>query len=105
MVQYVLLNNIILLVTLTNFEPNLVFVNINKLKPYQFIASEVQNFELSKKQFTKRNHKSQINHKEEGECIIGCFNIGRNYTPYKSLQDSLKSFKWTWFLFLKILLF
>jgi hypothetical protein len=98
MVQYVLLNNIILLVTLTNFEPNLVFVNINKLKPYQFIASEVQNFELSKKQFTKRNQ-------QEGECIIGCFNIGRNYTPYKSLQDSLKSFKWTWFLFLKILLF
>jgi hypothetical protein len=39
-------NNIILLVALTNFEPNLVLVNINKLKPYQFIAYEVQFFEI-----------------------------------------------------------
>jgi hypothetical protein len=22
-----------------------------------------------------------------GECMIECFNIGRNYTPYKSIQD------------------
>jgi hypothetical protein len=43
-----LLNNIILLVTLTNFEPNLMLVNINKLKPYQFITSKVQNFEVQK---------------------------------------------------------
>jgi hypothetical protein len=34
MVQYVLPNNTILLATLTNFEPNHVLVNINKLKPY-----------------------------------------------------------------------
>jgi hypothetical protein len=47
-VQYVLLNNTILLVTLTNFEPNLMLVNINKLKPYQFITSKVQNFEVKK---------------------------------------------------------
>jgi hypothetical protein len=39
MVEYMLLNNTFLLVTLTNFEPNLVLVNINKLKPYQFIPS------------------------------------------------------------------
>jgi hypothetical protein len=45
-VQYMLPNNTILLVTLTNFEPNLVLVNINKLKPYQFIASKVQIFEV-----------------------------------------------------------
>lgn len=30
----------------TNFEPNHVLVNINKLKPYQFIASKMQNFEV-----------------------------------------------------------
>jgi hypothetical protein len=38
-------NNIVSLVTLTNFEPNLVLVNINKMKPYQFITSKVQIFE------------------------------------------------------------
>ncbi len=38
----VLLNNIVLLVTLINFEPNPMLVNINKLKPYQFITSKVQ---------------------------------------------------------------
>jgi len=47
-VQYVLPNNIVLLVTLTNFEPNLVLVNINKMKPYQFITLEVQIFEVQK---------------------------------------------------------
>jgi len=47
-VQYVLFNNTILLVTLTNFEPNLMFVNINKLKPYQFITLKVQSFEVQK---------------------------------------------------------
>jgi hypothetical protein len=36
----------ILLVTFTNFEPNLVLVNINKLKPYKFIEYEVQDFEV-----------------------------------------------------------
>jgi hypothetical protein len=36
----------ILLVTLTNFELNLVLVNINKLKPYKFIEYEVQDFEI-----------------------------------------------------------
>jgi len=34
MVQYVLRNNIVLLATLINFEPNCVLVNINKLKLY-----------------------------------------------------------------------
>ncbi len=47
-VQYVLPNNIDLLVTLINFEPNHVLVNINKLKPYQFITSKVQNFKVQK---------------------------------------------------------
>jgi hypothetical protein len=37
-IQYVLPNNTILLLTLTNFEPNLVLLNINKLKPYKFVA-------------------------------------------------------------------
>jgi hypothetical protein len=35
--QYVVHKNMVLLVTLTNFEPNFVLVNINKLKPYKFI--------------------------------------------------------------------
>jgi hypothetical protein len=31
-------NNIILLITINKFDPNLVLVNINKLKSYRFIA-------------------------------------------------------------------
>jgi len=36
----------ILLLTFTSFEPNFMFININKLKPYKFIEYEVQNFEV-----------------------------------------------------------
>jgi hypothetical protein len=36
----------ILLVTLINFEPNPMFVNIKELKPYKFIEFEEQDFEL-----------------------------------------------------------
>jgi hypothetical protein len=36
----------ILLMTFTNFEPNIVLVNINKLKPYKFIEYEMQDFEI-----------------------------------------------------------
>jgi hypothetical protein len=32
-------NNIILLVTIDKFDPNLVLVNINKLKPYKFLEN------------------------------------------------------------------
>ncbi len=39
-------NNIVLLVTLTNIEANPMLENIYKLKPYQFITFEVQNFEV-----------------------------------------------------------
>jgi hypothetical protein len=41
-------NNTILLVTLINFESNIVLVNINKLKPYQLITSKVQNSKVHK---------------------------------------------------------
>ncbi len=33
-IQYGLPNNIVILVAFNNFEPNLVLVNVNKLKPY-----------------------------------------------------------------------
>jgi hypothetical protein len=39
----VLLNNIILLVTLINFEPNPMLVNINNLKPYQHLLGGTTN--------------------------------------------------------------
>ncbi len=41
-VQYVLPNNTMLLVTIEKFETNLVLVNVNKLKPYKYMESEVQ---------------------------------------------------------------
>jgi hypothetical protein len=64
-----LLNNTILLVTLTNFEPNLALVNINKLKPYQFIASYMKILRL-KNHFTRRNHRPHIDHQEESKRIM-----------------------------------
>jgi len=36
-VQYCLPNNIVLFVYINNFEPNLVLVNVNKLKPYKYV--------------------------------------------------------------------
>jgi hypothetical protein len=41
-VQYVLPNNTMLLVTIEKFETNLVSVNVNKLKPYKYMESKVQ---------------------------------------------------------------
>jgi hypothetical protein len=37
-VKYVLPNNMVLLVMFTNFEPNPMLVDINKLKPNKFIS-------------------------------------------------------------------
>jgi hypothetical protein len=50
-VQYCLPNNIVLLVSVNNFEPNLVLVNVNKLKPYKYVdytLKGILNFEDQK---------------------------------------------------------
>ncbi len=44
-VQYVLPNSIMLLATIEKFETNHVLVNVNKLKPYKYMESDVQNQE------------------------------------------------------------
>jgi hypothetical protein len=41
-VQYVLPNNIVLLVSIKKFETNPMLVNVNKLKPYKYMDSEIQ---------------------------------------------------------------
>jgi hypothetical protein len=41
-VQYVLPNNIVLLLIIEKFETNHVLVNVNKLKPYKYMESKVQ---------------------------------------------------------------
>jgi hypothetical protein len=41
----------------------------------------------------------------QGECMVQWLNNDKNYTPYKSIQDFFKWFKWTWLLILKLLLF
>ncbi len=41
-IQYVLSNNIILLVTIEKFEINPMLVNVNKFKPYKYMEFEVQ---------------------------------------------------------------
>jgi hypothetical protein len=40
-IHYLLPNNIILPTTLGKFEPDLMLVNINKLKPYRYIHEDV----------------------------------------------------------------
>ncbi len=40
-VQYVLLNNTMLLVTIEKFETNPMLVNVNKLKPYKYMESKI----------------------------------------------------------------
>jgi hypothetical protein len=40
MVQYCLPNNIILLITIDKLDPNLLLVNINKLKPYKVVENK-----------------------------------------------------------------
>jgi hypothetical protein len=41
-IQYVLPNNIMLLVTIEKFETNPMLVNVNKLKPYKYMEFEIQ---------------------------------------------------------------
>jgi len=40
-IHFCLPNNMVLLVTMDKFDPNLVFVNVNKLKPYLFLEDEI----------------------------------------------------------------
>ncbi len=49
-------HNIVLLVTLTNFEPNPMLENTYKLKPYQFITFEVKIFEVQKPIYWEELH-------------------------------------------------
>jgi hypothetical protein len=49
-IQYVLPNNIMLLVTIEKFETNHVLVNVNKLKPCKYME-----FEVKKKRTTNAN--------------------------------------------------
>jgi hypothetical protein len=39
--QYYHLNNIVLLVTLGNFEPHAILVNVNRVKPYKYVEHVV----------------------------------------------------------------
>lgn len=40
-IQYLLFNNVVLLVTLGKFEPNYMLANLNKLKPYKYVDQVV----------------------------------------------------------------
>jgi hypothetical protein len=41
-IQYVLPNNTVLFMTIEKFETNFLLINVNKLKPYKYMESEVQ---------------------------------------------------------------
>ncbi len=51
-VQYYLPNNIVLLVSVNNFEPNPVLVKVNKLKPYRYVDQTLKGSQST------HNHKS-----------------------------------------------
>jgi len=46
-VHYCLLNNIVPFVFINNFEPNLVLVNVNKLKPYTDVDQTLKEIQSS----------------------------------------------------------
>jgi hypothetical protein len=49
-VQYCLPNNIVILISINNFEPNLILVNINKLKPYTYVDKTLKGIQSLKDQ-------------------------------------------------------
>jgi hypothetical protein len=49
-VQYCLPNNIVIFVFVNNFEPNLILVNVNKLKPYTYVDQTLKGIQSSEDQ-------------------------------------------------------
>ncbi len=62
-VQYCLPNNIVLFVFINNFEPNLVLVNINKLKLYKYVDLTLKRIQNLENQMSLES--INANHKEE----------------------------------------
>ncbi len=86
--QYVLPNNIVLLVTIERFETNPMLVNVNKLKPYKYMESEVQKQEqhmliyseqnvggLQAKNFDMEDEDEDVKHKNHKCRILKMKNI------------------------------
>jgi hypothetical protein len=46
-IQYFLPNNIVILISINNFEPNLVLVNVNKLKSYTYVDQTLKGIQSS----------------------------------------------------------
>ncbi len=49
-VEYCLSKNIVFLVSVNNFEPNLILCNVNKLKPYRYVDQKLKGIHSSKYQ-------------------------------------------------------
>jgi hypothetical protein len=49
-VEYCLSKNIVFLVSVNNFEPNLLLCNVNKLKPYRYVDQKLKGIHSSKYQ-------------------------------------------------------
>ncbi len=62
-VQYYLPNNIVFLISVNNFEPNPILVNINKLKPYKYVDQTLKGIQSSKNQKSLKSIHS--NHRKE----------------------------------------
>ncbi len=67
-VQYCLPNNIVLFVSINNFEPNSILVNVKKLKPYTYVDKTLKGIQSSEDQkfvqFIKEDHTEKTSNED-----------------------------------------
>jgi hypothetical protein len=66
-VHYCLPNNIIIFISLNNFEPNMVLVNVNKLKPYKYVDQTLNKIKSSNNQMSLKSIDSNHMEKKSNE--------------------------------------
>ncbi len=64
-IQFCLPNNNMFLVTLNKFDPNLVFINVNKLKPCQFLNEEAYTIDRPKPIYLERQKDTNVDNKDQ----------------------------------------
>ncbi len=86
-IQFCLPNNIVLLVTLDNFDPNFMLVNVNKLKTYQFLDEETQTIDRSKllywegQKYIEMDYKDDEHQDESHQCTCHILHTHEQHFP------------------------
>ncbi len=83
-IQYVLPNNIMLLVTIEKFETNHVLVNVNKFKPYKYMEFEVHKQEQQMPLYWEQN---------VGGIQVENFNMKEDNEDYEILKPLINNAK------------